>query len=43
MVGPAGARLFRLWEGLAAEFAGTCSFLDVAAINKGTAQTKVLF
>jgi hypothetical protein len=36
MVGPAGAYLFKLWEGLAAEFAGTCSFLDVAVINRGT-------
>ena len=36
MVGPAGAHLFKLWEGLAAEFAETFSFLDIAVINGGT-------
>jgi hypothetical protein len=36
MVGLAGAYLFKLWEGAAAEFARTCSFLDVVVINKGT-------
>jgi hypothetical protein len=33
MVGPAGAHLFKLWEGLAPEFAEACSFLDVAVIT----------
>jgi hypothetical protein len=36
MIGAAGAHLFKLWEGLAAGFMGTCGFLDVAVINKGT-------
>ena len=43
MVGAAGAHLFNLWESLASEFMRACGFLDVAVINKGTAQTKVLF
>ncbi|MGA9170344.1 MAG: hypothetical protein WBZ20_09385 [Nitrososphaeraceae archaeon] len=43
MVGAAGAHLFNLWESLASEFMRACGFSDVAIINKGTAQTKVLF
>jgi hypothetical protein len=43
MVGAAGAHLFRLWDRLAAELTGTYGFLDVAVIDKGTAQSKVLF
>jgi hypothetical protein len=42
MVGAAGAHIFNLWESLASEFMRACG-LDVAVINKGTRQTKVLF
>jgi len=43
MVGAVGAHIFNLWESLASEFMRACGFLDVAIINKGTTQTKVLF